>query len=218
VVDWDLRTNLEGLYAAGGAVFGAGAHSSAAASGRYAGRSAALYALGATDPLVDDGQAAREKSRVYAPLAARGRPMGWKEFNAGIGRVMQSCCGHYRSEGGLLEGQRLLQEIRESEAESASAANPHELMRVVECLAMIDVGEAVMQASLARKASSDYLAFRRIDYPAIDPPEWRTLMPIRLGPSGPVVRELPFDYYLRAPYAPSLEANYAAHCGLPVES
>jgi succinate dehydrogenase/fumarate reductase flavoprotein subunit len=89
---------------------------------------------------------------------------------------------------------------------------------VVECLAMIDVGEAVVQASLARKASSDYLAFRRIDYPAIDPPEWRTLMPIRLGPSGPVVRELPFDYYLRAPYAPSLEANYAAHCGLPVES
>ena len=49
VVDWDLRTSLEGLYAAGGAIFGSGAHSSAAASGRYAGRRAAAYAKTAPD-------------------------------------------------------------------------------------------------------------------------------------------------------------------------
>ena len=45
VVDWELRTSLEGLYAAGGAVYGGGAHSSAAAGGRYAGRKAASCAL-----------------------------------------------------------------------------------------------------------------------------------------------------------------------------
>ena len=140
--------------------------------------------------------------------------MGWKEFNHGIGRVMQSYCGQRKSEGGLLEGLRILAEVRESEATSVSAGNPHELMRAVECLAMIDVGEAVMHASLKRQASSDYLCFQRIDYPDIDPPAWRNLRPIRLGPSGPVTRDLPFDYHLLPPFAPSLKANYSAHSGL----
>jgi succinate dehydrogenase/fumarate reductase flavoprotein subunit len=56
VVDWDMRTNLEGLYAAGGAIFGSGAHSSAAASGRYAGRRAAAYAKTALDSVPDRAQ------------------------------------------------------------------------------------------------------------------------------------------------------------------
>ena len=44
MVDWDLRTSLDGLYAAGGSMFGSGAHASAAVSGRYTGRKAAAYA------------------------------------------------------------------------------------------------------------------------------------------------------------------------------
>ncbi len=214
VVDWDLRTNLPGLYAAGGAIFGAGAHSSAAASGRYAGRRAAEGARGVSLPGADRAQTDREKARVYAPLKPEGRPMGWKDFNAGIGRLMQSYCGQYKSAGGLREGLRMLGELRESEAASLSAANPHELMRAVECLGMLDVGEAVMTASLERRASSDYLNFQRIDFPRMDPPEWRNLRPIKLGPSGPESRDLPFDYFLRPPYAPSLKENYAAHSGL----
>jgi succinate dehydrogenase/fumarate reductase flavoprotein subunit len=214
VVDWDLRTNLEGLYAAGGAIFGAGAHSSAAASGRFAGRRAANYALGASEPKVDAAQAEREKARVYAPLKPEGRPMGWKELNAGIGRVMQDYCGQYKSELTLKEGLRVLGEVRESEAASVAAANPHELTRAVECLGMLDLGEAVMHASLARRSSSEYLEFHRIDYPAVDPPEWRKLLPIKLGPKGPETRELPFDYFLKAPNAPTMEANYLAHGGV----
>ncbi len=217
VVDWDLRTNLEGLYAAGGAIFGAGAHSSAAASGRYAGRKAAEYAAGTMLPQADAAQAAKEKARIYAPLSPIGRPIGWKEFNAGIGRVMQSCCGQYKSEGGLLEGLRILSEVREAEAARVGAANPHELMHAVECLAMLDVGEAVVHASLARKASSDYLDFQRIDYPEVDPPGWQNLRPIRLGSSGPEFRDLPFDYHVRAPFKASLKENYEAHCGLPAK-
>ncbi len=53
LVDWDLRTSLEGLYAAGGSIFGNGAHSDAATTGRYAGRKAAGYALAAAEPLID---------------------------------------------------------------------------------------------------------------------------------------------------------------------
>ena len=71
LVDWDLRTSLEGLYACGGAIFGGGAHSSAAASGRYVGRLAAAAARTAPEPQVHAGQVEREKKRLYAPLEER---------------------------------------------------------------------------------------------------------------------------------------------------
>ncbi len=217
VVDWDLRTSLEGLYAAGGAIFGAGAHSSAAASGRYAGRKAACFAGSAELPRVHEQQVEREKARVYAPLAHTGRGIGWKELNAGIGRVMQDYCGQYRSEGTLREGLRLLDEIAASEVASTAAANPHELARAAECMSIVTVGKAVMHASLGRRASSELLSFHRLDFPALDPPEWRKLCTVRMTADGPVCGDLPVDYDLRAPYASSPQENYRLHCGAPVE-
>ncbi|MFB0533532.1 MAG: FAD-dependent oxidoreductase [Anaerolineae bacterium] len=214
VVDWDLRTNLEGLYAAGGAIFGAGAHSSAATSGRYAGRKAACYAMTAPEPEMDPGQVEREKARVYAPLEQRKRSIGWKELNAGICRIMQDYCGQYKNEETLQVGLRLLQELRESEASTVYAANPHELARAVECQSIITVGEAVIHASLARKASSALLNFFRLDYPSVDPPEWQKLLPIKLVDGKVTVSELPLDYHLRPPYAPTYEENYKLHCDL----
>jgi succinate dehydrogenase/fumarate reductase flavoprotein subunit len=214
VVDWDLRTNLEGLYAAGGAVFGAGAHSSAAASGRYAGRKAASYAMTAPEPKMDPGQVEREKARVYAPLEQSRRSIGWKELNAGICRIMQDYCGQYKTAETLQVGLRLLQELRESEAATVYAANPHELARAVECQSIMTVGEVVIHASLARKASSALLNFFRLDCPSVDPPEWQKLLPIKLVDGKVTVGELPLDYHLRPPYAPTYEENYKLHCDL----
>ena len=211
VVDWDLRTSLDGLYAAGGAIYGGGAHSSAAASGRYAGRRAAAHAAAALAPEVDRAQVEREKARVYAPLEQRRQSIGWKELNAGICKVMQDYCGRQRSEGTLREGLRVLQGIRESEAARAHAANPHELARLAECQSIITVGEAVIQASLARRASSALLDFHRVDYPAVDPPEWQALVTVELAEGKPVAGTLPLDYHLRSPYAPTYEANYRLH-------
>jgi succinate dehydrogenase/fumarate reductase flavoprotein subunit len=215
LVDWDLRTNLEGLYAAGGAIYGAGAHSSAAASGRYAGRKAAANARLAPVTGVDQGQVEREKARVYAPLAEGTLRVGWKELNAGISRVMQDFCGSHKSEPTLREGLRILSEIREAEAQSAHAANPHELARIAECLSMITVGEAVMHASLARRASSEVLDFSRLDHPEKDPAPWRMLLPIRREHDAVSVREMPLDYHLKMPHMPSLRQNYEMHCELP---
>lgn len=213
VVDWDLRTNLEGLYAAGGAIFGGGAHSSAAASGRYAGRKAASYAQNASAVEIDPGQVEQEKVRVYAPLKTSGGGMGWKELNAGICRIMQDYCGQYKTEETLKIGLQLLQDIRKSEASTASAANPHELARVMECHAIITAGEAVCQASLARKASSAWLSFNRLDYPIIDPPEWNKLLAIKQQNGEASVTDLPLDYHLRPPFAPTYEENYQQHKG-----
>jgi succinate dehydrogenase/fumarate reductase flavoprotein subunit len=79
---------------------------------------------------------------------------------------------------------------------------------------IITVGEMVVQASLARKASSATLNFHRLDYPVQDPPEWQRLLPIRLEDGKVEVRGLPQDYHLLPPYAPSYEENYRVHCGL----
>jgi succinate dehydrogenase/fumarate reductase flavoprotein subunit len=217
VVDWDLRTSLEGLYAAGGAVYGAGAHSSAAASGRYAGRQAAAHAAAAPEPGLSRAQVDAEKARVYAPLTERKRSLGWKELNAGICRVTQDHCGESKSEETLRQGLHLLQGIRESEAAAAFAANPHELARLAECQSIITVGEAVIHASLARRASSALLSFTRVDYPEVDPPEWAKLVTVRQEEGRAVAGELPLDYHLRPPYAPTYEENYRLHAGLVAE-
>jgi succinate dehydrogenase/fumarate reductase flavoprotein subunit len=213
LVDWDLRTSLEGLYAAGGAIYGGGAHSSAAASGRYVGRVAAAAAKAAPDPLVDAAEVAREKARLYAPLERTGRTIGWKELNAGISRVMQDHCGQYRSEPILRAGLRLLDELREAEMTTVSAANPHELAHALECETILTVAEAVMNASLARRASSTLQSFTRLDYPEVDPPEWAKLLPIRQEGGEVKARDLPLDYHLRPPFEASYEENYRLHWG-----
>jgi len=212
-VDWDLRTSLQGLFAAGGAVYGGGAHSSAAASGRYAGRQAAAAARAAPEPVIGDGQVQAEKKRLYAPLKPRAHGIGWKELNAGICRVMQDHCGQTRSEGALRAGLALLAGLRESEARTLSAANPHELARAAECLALLSAGEAVLRACLARRASSAVLNHYRLDHPAVDPPQWRRLLVLHKAGEEVLVEDQPLDWHLQPPFASSCEENYRRHCG-----
>jgi len=76
------------------------------------------------------------------------------------------------------------------------------------------VGEIIMHASLARKASSRFMDLKRIDYPAVDPPEWNKIISIRLENGEVKVGELPSDYWLQPPNAPTYEENYRLHCGL----
>jgi len=215
LVDWDLRTSLEGLYAAGGApLFGGGCHGEAHTTGRYAGRRAAVYARNCAAADVDQHQVDAVKERVLAPLTGNRDGIGWKEINYAIARIMQDYCSAYKSDLTLQAGLRLLEELRTTEFADAFASNPHELGRLLECGALISVGKLVMQASLARKASSRYLDFHRLDYPQLDPPEWAKLLPIRQADGEVQVRELSSNHHLEAPYAADYEANYQAHCGL----
>jgi succinate dehydrogenase/fumarate reductase flavoprotein subunit len=211
MVDWDLRTSLVGLYAAGNCIFGSGDHYSAAVSGRYTGRKAAAYAGTISPPAVSRSQIEAEKARVYAPLKQDKGGMGWKELNAGITRIMQDYCGQFKHEDILALGLGLLKDLRESEASKAYASTPHELGRLLECFSIITCGEIVMNACRARKASIAMLAFQRLDYPEIDPPDWHKYVPIRLENNEVKVRELPLDYYLQSPNAPTLEENYEQH-------
>jgi succinate dehydrogenase/fumarate reductase flavoprotein subunit len=213
VFDWDLKSNIEGLYVAGSQQYSGGTHSHAAATGRYAGRKAAGFAVGARLGAIDRKQVAEEKARVYAPVM-RKDGIGWKELRAGLCRVMQDYCGEFKSEQILQMGLNWIRSIRESEAPTAFARNPHELCRVLECFTHLTIGEIIMQASLARKASSALLDFKRLDYPDVDPPDWNKIVTIRQVNNSIKIGELPMKYWLLPPYAPSCGENYTKHSEL----
>jgi succinate dehydrogenase/fumarate reductase flavoprotein subunit len=207
VVDWDLRTTLEGLYAAGGQIFANGDHAYAATSGRYAGRKAADYALGASQTAVDRHQVEAEKTRVYAPVK-RSTGMDWKELNAGACRVMQDYCGELKSEEILTIGLKWFAELEAGEAASACARNPHEMSRLLEVFNIITVGQMILEGCRARPSSNPDLGFTRIDSPVINPPEWRKWVTLKMDQGKVETGELALDYY------GDLKSNYEAHGGL----
>jgi succinate dehydrogenase/fumarate reductase flavoprotein subunit len=217
LVDWDLRTTLEGLYAAGQTIGGPGA-SAASGTGRYAGRKAADYAAGAVAGSVSREQVEREMARAYSQLSSPGsRWTGWKELHFGIARVMQDYCGVAKSESLLVRGLEYLASIRESEASSLWARNPHELVRGLETLNRLVAGEMVLHGTLARRGSNPdpRVSFERLDYPDFDPEEWKDAIVLQLRQGGEIgERKIIRDYMLRSPYAATLEENYRAHAGL----
>jgi succinate dehydrogenase/fumarate reductase flavoprotein subunit len=213
VIDWDLKTTLEGMYAAGYQVLGGSEHSGAATTGRYAGRKAADYASKVPEALVDRNQVETEKARVYAPVR-RKSGIGWKELHSGIARIMQDYCGQDKHESTIKAGLMWLKKLRENELSTAYARNPHELMRTLDCVARVTCGEMIMHACLARKASSQYLNFSRIDYPEMDPEEWNKFITVKLQNEEVKVGELPFNYWLLPPNAPTNEENYEQHSSL----
>jgi succinate dehydrogenase/fumarate reductase flavoprotein subunit len=214
VTDWDLRTTLPGLYAAGNTAAGQnGGHPGAATTGRYAGRHAAAYAR-TVDPLVPDRkQIDAEKARVYQRVGLKGE-VGWKELNMGIARAMQIYCGAYKSERMLNTGLWWLDSIKQSEVANTYVRNPHELERYLECLTRLTLSEVIINASLARKASSNILDFHRVDYPTADPREWRKYITLKLQDDKVVTGDLSLNYPLQAPYGSTFKENYEAHAAL----
>jgi succinate dehydrogenase/fumarate reductase flavoprotein subunit len=190
VVDWDLKTNLEGLYTAGRQIFASGAHAHAATTGRYAGRKAADYALANSLLGFDQRQLNVERARVYAPLL-RDRGMEWKELSAGVSKVMQDyCVGDGPQNEELLRlGLKWFEELETGEAATARARNPHELMRIHEVFSKIAFGKMIMHGCLAPRAKD----------------RWIT---VTIDGEGAKTGELSLDYY------GSLRENYDAHAGL----
>jgi len=201
VVDWTLKTNLEGLFAAGQQLSASEDYANAAASGRYAGRMAARYAREQREPQVDRRQLEDEMRRVYAPLRTADG-VEWKELQAGIARVMQEYCGESKNEELLTLGLKWFDELKEAEAAQLCARNPHELMRAMETTSVLTCGEMIMHASIARRASNSWLNFVRLDFPEVDPPEWNKWITARLE-DGTVRHD-----YLEMEYWGDFETNY----------
>ncbi|MCL2228142.1 MAG: FAD-binding protein, partial [Oscillospiraceae bacterium] len=204
VVDWNLRTTVEGLYAAGTTMFAPEDHSYAAATGRYAGRKAAVFVKEVGECQVNRDQIEVEKNRIFAPTK-RDSGIEWKELHNGLARVMQYYVSEFKTERLLKMG---LEELERLEAEAVPqlfAHDPHKLMRSIEDLSMIEYAKIIIHASLARKASSVPLGFNRIDYPEVDPADWNKFLTLKLENGRIQTGELPQGFW------GDMKQQYEAH-------
>ena len=211
--DWDLMTNIEGVYAAGDQLFASDCAGAACATGYYAGRKAAARAAGTVQlPDFEPADADREQARLLAPLYAdKADGLSWKELNAAIAKAMQNYCGGMRCEALLKEGLDLLKRFESEMVPRLTADNPHDLMRIHEVLDILTVSQIVLHASLARQSSSAPLFFRRSDFPEMDPEADRHHIAIRQENGKVLTRDVPLDYF------GDLQTEYEARNGDYIE-
>ena len=194
--DWDLKTNIDGIYAAGDQLFASDCAGFACATGYYAGRKAAGYAACITNLPVPEEDVQAEAQRLYAPLHTEAEnALSWKELNAAIAKAMQNYCGGIKCDDLLREGQDLLTSFERDMVPLLHADNPHDLMRIHEVEDILTVAQIVLHACLARKASSSPLCFTRSDYPAEEAVEARRHIVLRNDHGRAVTREVPLDYF-----------------------
>lgn len=192
--DWNLKTNIDGIYAAGDQLYASDCCGFAAATGYYAGRKASDYAdtVKLIQPDVQD--ILRERERLYAPMYNK-EGMHWKELNMAISKAMQNYCGGIKCDDLLNEGLHLLESYETEIVPQLSCQNPHELMRTHEVLDILEVSKLILNACLLRKSSSAPLCFLRSDYPEVDPAHDNHFITIRNENGTIIRRDVPHNYY-----------------------
>ena len=204
MTDWDLMTNVEGLYAAGGSMFSPQDHSYCAATGRYAGRKAAAFAKKAAPIEIDRAQVDAEKERVLAPTK-NATGVDWKELNFGINRVMQYFASEHKNEYLLNMGLDEIARIEKNAVPKLSAPDPHKLCRALEDLNILDSAKIVMNAMKERKLTSPKLRLEREDYPNGDPEEEKNYLAQYLVDGKLVFERIPIRYW------GNMKEEYEAH-------
>ena len=194
--DWRLSTNLEGLFAAGDALFASNCFGHAAATGRYAGRHAAAYAADTREISPSEEQITREKNRIYGSLGRETREnYSWKELNMAIAKAMQNYCGDPKCDDLLQTGLEVFRRYETEILPRMVSRNPHELMRTLEVENILTNAQIILNACLLRKSSSRALCFHRADYPEMDPQRDRRFMTLKNTESGVSPGSVPLDYY-----------------------
>jgi len=165
------ETTIPGLYAAGD--MASVPHNymlGAFTYGKIAARSAAAFAAGRAEPVVDAAEIETERARVLAPLHRTGgiQPhlLEYK-LRRHVNDYLQPPKSAHRYERGLDYFQRA-----QAELDQLSAADPHELMRAIECHFIRDCAEMAARASLFRTESRWGLYHYRQDYPQLDNENW----------------------------------------------
>lgn len=162
--DEKSETSVKGLYAAGDE-FGSGI-SGAAVFGRIAGENAAGYAKGVELPPRNPDEI-EDRKKLLEDIRGREVGPGWKEANIALQQVMQDHAGSVRSESMLRSGLNYVRRLKEKARTTMVARNQHELMRCVEVLDLLDLGELVFVAANDRKETRG--THVRADFPFTNP-------------------------------------------------
>lgn len=179
VVDKNLETKLQGLFAVGDEVGGLpwSAAPGAVAMGWYAGDMAAKHAQKQTSfsPMSGEKLESLKESCSYILQSKEG--FYWKEVELAVQNILDLNCADVRTEAMLKRGIDLLQEMR---AAPIRAENAHELMRSLEVKSIIDNCEMIMRVSLERKESRRLpVQFQRADFPEQDDKNYYCFLALR---------------------------------------
>lgn len=87
----------------------------------------------------------------------------WQEANIALQQVMFDYSGMVRSETLLEAGLNHLRRLKQKARGTLAASNQHELMRCLEVLNLLDLGELVMIGAKERKETRGN--HRRVDFP-----------------------------------------------------
>jgi succinate dehydrogenase/fumarate reductase flavoprotein subunit len=160
------ETSLKGLYAAGDELFGGIAN--AAVFGWIAGENAAKLSSEMKTGSLEKFNAFVEEKKAFI-RAVRTRDVGadWKEVNFALQQLMQDYAGTIRSESMLSAGLANIRRLKEKARLSLIARTQWELVRCLEVLNLLDLGELVFVAALERKETRG--GHIRRDYPVTNP-------------------------------------------------
>ncbi|HET9953172.1 MAG TPA: fumarate reductase/succinate dehydrogenase flavoprotein subunit, partial [Polyangiaceae bacterium] len=125
---------------------------------------------------------AQERARVLAPLSRpHGLPHHQYEYKVRrlVNDYLQPPKTAKRMESGLAQFMRAREELDE-----LGAANPHELMRVMECHFIRDCAEMAARASLFRTESRWGLYHYRLDFPDLNDRDWFVHVNLRKSAAG----------------------------------
>ncbi|MFH1150813.1 MAG: FAD-dependent oxidoreductase [Actinomycetota bacterium] len=175
----DMQSGVPGLFAAGdsGATL-CMAFVGAVMGGARAAKGIAEY-LGDARPVEPgsaDGQAEEARERMFSYLRREDGPR-WTEVERELQRTMTRYFGLTRNENGMRSGRDRVAEIAERAAQ-ARATNPHELMRLHETLAMVELAGITADAALIRtetRVAGQATYHVRSDYPKTSR-EWDRLL------------------------------------------
>jgi succinate dehydrogenase/fumarate reductase flavoprotein subunit len=204
--DWELKTNIEGLFAAGDSLYASNCFGHAAATGYYAGRHASKYASKTSFIQIEQHQVEAEKNRVYAPLKNNPETaIGWKELNMGIAKTMQNYCGEIKFDDLLNIGLLRLKEYEEKIVPNTYAYNPHELTRLLEVFDILTVSQIILHSCIARKTNSKALQFDRGDSSYNETEMDKKLITVKQVNDQIVIGEKPLGFF------GNLKENYEKH-------
>jgi len=160
------ETSVKGLYAAGDEY--PGGMAKAVIWGWVAGETMARDVTGSDfgNPKKTEEQVA-DKIGKLKDILNRKVGSNWEEANIAVQEIMADYVGSVRSESLFDQAQRNLAILRDRASKTLKACNGHELLRCLEVLNLIEVGEAVVYAAQERKETRGNHV--RSDYPFSNP-------------------------------------------------
>jgi len=183
IINEEAETNIKGLYAARDiAANPFGFLTAALVYGRIAGRNAAEYAKKANKPTIEEEEAEAERSRINA-LFDEGRTLNPVQFEYKTRRIVNEYLQPPKTEKKLLTALGYIERLKK-DTDQLRAEDPHQAMKALEAISILDCVEMATMASLERRESRWGLMHRRIDYPERDDLNWLKHIVIKRDEEG----------------------------------